>query len=124
MTAGIDNYCGATDFRDAPHITLTNAKGMFSRALGEFIAMGTLFFTKQLRTYLERQKNHEWKQGFIENVNTKTAVIVGFGDIGAATGKVLKHGFGARVIGLKRRPENTSKEHRLCADEIVGLEDF
>lgn len=110
-------------FRDSP-IILTNSKGMFSRALGEFVAMGMLFFTKQLRTYLERQKNHEWKQGFIENVNTKTVVIVGFGDIGAATGKILKRGFGARVIGVKRRPEATSDEHRSCADEVLGLDQF
>jgi phosphoglycerate dehydrogenase-like enzyme len=101
---------------------LTNSKGMYSKALAEFLAMGTLFFTKQLRTYLERQKNHEWKQGFIENVNTKTIVIVGFGDIGAAAGRLMKNGFGAKVIGVKRRPEMTSAEHLSCADEIVGID--
>lgn len=48
-------------------------------------------------------------------------LIVGFGDIGAYAGKILKNGFGARVIGLKRRPEITSAEHRSYADEIVGM---
>ena len=49
-------------------------------------------------------------------------LIVGFGDIGAYAGKILKNGFGARVIGLKRRPEITSAEHRSYADEIVGID--
>lgn len=49
--------------------------------------------------------------------------IVGFGDIGAACGRVAKQGFGTHVIGLKRKPEETTEEQRtLCSDEIVGLD--
>ena len=51
-------------------------------------------------------------------------MIVGFGDIGACAGKIIKHGFGAKVIGLKRRPEITSDDHKACADEIVGIDDL
>jgi len=51
-------------------------------------------------------------------------LIVGFGDIGAYAAKILKNGFGARVIGLKRRPEITSEEHRRFADEIVGMDEL
>ena len=48
--------------------------------------------------------------------------IVGFGSIGAACGKVIKNGFGTKVIGLKRRPEQTSEEDKACCDELVGLD--
>ncbi len=48
--------------------------------------------------------------------------IVGFGDIGAACGKVVKNGFGTKVIGVKRRPEVTSEEHTQCCHELVGLD--
>lgn len=84
--------------------------------------MGMLFHTKQLRTYMERQAASQWKPGYIENVAGKTLAIVGFGDIGAVTGKIAKQGFGCKVIGLKRRPELTSDEDRSCADEVVGLD--
>jgi lactate dehydrogenase-like 2-hydroxyacid dehydrogenase len=47
---------------------------------------------------------------------------VGFGEIGVATGKILKNGFGCRVIGLKRSPEKTSDDDRSGADEVVGLD--
>lgn len=122
-TAGIDGYCKVKSFQESA-ITLTNAKGMYSAALAEFVALGMLFHTKCLRTYLKQQADRQWKQGFIENVYTKTVVIVGFGDIGTACGKVLKQGFGARVIGVKRRPENTPEHHKACADEIRGLTDL
>ena len=47
--------------------------------------------------------------------------LVGFGDIGAACGRIIK-AFGTRVIGVKRRPEQTSEEHKACCDELVGLD--
>lgn len=50
-------------------------------------------------------------------------LVVGFGDIGAACGKLVK-AFGTKVIGFKRRPDLTSKEHRLCADEILGMNEL
>jgi lactate dehydrogenase-like 2-hydroxyacid dehydrogenase len=36
-------------------------------------------------------------------------LIIGFGDIGAACGKIVK-AFGTKVIGLKRRPDTISEE--------------
>ncbi len=48
-------------------------------------------------------------------------IIVGFGDIGAACGKLVK-AFGTKVIGFKRRPEATSEAQKSCADEICGME--
>jgi phosphoglycerate dehydrogenase-like enzyme len=101
---------------------LTNARGLYSKSLGEFIAMGLLFHTKQLRTYLTQQAAHQWKQGFIENVYTKTVLIVGYGNIGAACGKIIKNGFGAKVIGLKLRPEQATEDQIRNADEIVGVD--
>lgn len=54
-------------------------------------------------------------------VSNKTMLIIGFGDIGAACGKIVK-AFGTKVIGLKRRPDAISEEQRKCADEIHGME--
>ena len=51
-------------------------------------------------------------------ISDKVMLIIGFGDIGAAVGRIAKFGFGTCVIGLKRRPEPefTKPEHRFCAD--------
>lgn len=50
-------------------------------------------------------------------------LIIGFGDIGAACGRVAKQGFGTRVIGCKRQPENTPEEHlKMCCDEVIGMD--
>ena len=47
--------------------------------------------------------------------------VVGFGDIGAAAGRICK-AFGTKIIGVKRRPEITSEEHKAHCDELVGLD--
>ena len=47
--------------------------------------------------------------------------IVGYGDIGAACAKIVK-AFGTRIIGVKRRPELTSEEHKAHCDELLGLD--
>ena len=40
----------------------------------------------------------------VELLSNKTMLIVGFGNIGAACGKLVK-AFGTKVIGLKRKPD-------------------
>jgi len=53
-------------------------------------------------------------------------VIVGYGDIGAHVGKIMKKGFGMKVTGVKRKPDwlFMPKEHKEYCDEIVGPEDY
>jgi len=46
--------------------------------------------------------------------------VLGFGSIGSACGKVAKHGFGTRVIGIDKFTV-TDPERLASADEIVGL---
>ncbi len=72
--------------------------------MGEFVALGMLFHAKKIPSFLQKQKDHLWQVEPVELVSNKTMVIVGFGDIGAACGKLVK-AFGTKVIGLKRRPE-------------------
>ena len=52
-------------------------------------------------------------------MSNKTVLIIGFGDIGAACGRLIR-AFGTKVIGLKRNTltiKNTD-----CADEIHGVD--
>jgi len=54
-TAGIESYLAAKEFANADHITLTNSKGCFSQSLGEFVALGMLFHSKHLKSYMTQQ---------------------------------------------------------------------
>jgi phosphoglycerate dehydrogenase-like enzyme len=118
--AGIDAYCQSVDFVNSP-IPLTNVKGAFSAVLGEFIALGMLWHSKHLPFFKKVQSECTWAQREVELVSDKTMVIIGFGDIGASCGKIIK-AFGTKVIGLKRRPDQVTEEDRACADEILGMD--
>jgi len=122
LSAGIDAYVVAEDFVNAEHIPLTNVKGAFSHVLGEFIALGMLYHGKKLENFMKRKAQAKWEIEPVELCQKQKMVIVGFGDIGAACGKVIKNGFGTKVIGVKKRPEMISDEHRQCCDELVGLD--
>lgn len=50
-------------------------------------------------------------------------VIIGFGQIGAACGKLVK-GFGTKVIGLKRNPQQITSNYSDCADEIKCIDEI
>jgi len=121
LSAGIDNYVQSTAFVES-QIPLTNVKGAFSHVLGEFVALGMLYHSKKLESFMQKKAESKWEIEPVDLCSKKTMLIVGFGDIGAACGKVCKNGFGTSVIGLKRRPEATSDEHRACCDELVSLD--
>ena len=78
--------------------------------VAEFIALGMLYHTKKLHSFMEKKVAHKWEKTQVDTISGKTVVIVGFGDIGSACGKIAKHGFGARVIGIRRRPEKVTQE--------------
>ena len=56
----------------------------------------------------------------MELVSNKTMLIVGYGDIGSACGKVVRP-LGTKVVGLKRRPDQLTPDQRQNADEIFGM---
>ena len=109
ISAGIDGYVAVKSFRDSP-IPLTNAKGAYSEILGEFIALGTLYHSKHLERFMDRKAQKKWEIEPMEVVNMKHMVIVGYGDIGSACGKIAKHGLGMKVTGLKRRPDQVTQD--------------
>ena len=56
----------------------------------------------------------------MELVSNKSMAIIGYGDIGAACAKIAKNGFGMKVIGVKRKPDECSEEYKSYCDEVVG----
>src|SRR5271156_4614996 len=95
-------------------VTLTNGRGVFSPALGEFALGAILYFAKDFRRMIRNQSAGVWEPFDVEEIAGKTVGIVGYGDIGRAVATRVR-AMGMRVLALKRHvPEK--------ADPLV--EDF
>lgn len=55
ISAGIDGYVSKPAFANSD-IPLTNARGAYSEILGEFIALGMLYHTKNLERFMHRKE--------------------------------------------------------------------
>lgn len=107
ISAGIDGIICCKSFQDSP-IPLTNARGAYGDVLGEFIALGVLYHTKNMERFAQRKAEKKWEVERVETVFGKHMLIVGYGDIGSCVAKIAKHGFGMRVTGIKRKPETST----------------
>ncbi len=83
---------------------LTNGRGVFSQALGEFAVAAALYFAKDFRRMIRSQMAAVWDPFDVEEVRGRTMGIVGYGDIGRACAS-RAHALGMKVLALRRRPE-------------------
>jgi len=103
---------------DSP-VPLTNSSGVYSRSLGEFVALGVLFFAKDLHRMQRNQAAGRWSPYDVDMAEGKTMGIVGYGDIGRAAARLAK-ALGMQVIALRRRPEQSHGDP--LVDEVLGNE--
>jgi phosphoglycerate dehydrogenase-like enzyme len=80
---------------------LTNASGVFSPSLGEWVLGAILYFAKDFRRLVRNQTAGVWEQFDVPFIEGQTVGIVGFGDIGRAVAARVR-GMGMRVLALKR----------------------
>ena len=88
-------------------IVITNARGVFSRPIAEYVLMMILAVSRRLPGLLELQRERTWQP--LEGVELRdvTVGIVGLGSIGRAVG-ALATAFGCRVVAIRRRAEQGS----------------
>ena len=88
-------------------IVITNARGVFSRPIAEYVLMMILAVSRRLPGLLELQRERTWQP--LEGVELRdvTVGIVGLGSIGRAVG-ALATAFGCRVVAIRRRAERGS----------------
>src|SRR5205085_12105597 len=91
----------------ASPVPLTNGRGVFSEALGEFVVGAAIFFAKDFRRMLRSQEAGVWEQFDIQPIEGSTMGIVGYGDIGRAIAR-RAHALGMKVLALRRRPEQSA----------------
>jgi phosphoglycerate dehydrogenase-like enzyme len=82
-------------------VTLTNSRGVFSRALAEWALAAVLYFAKDLARLRRSQAAGRWDPFEPELLRDRTAAILGLGDIGRACARLLRAA-GMRTLGLRR----------------------
>jgi phosphoglycerate dehydrogenase-like enzyme len=84
-------------------VVLTNSKGVFSEALGEFALATILYFAKDIPRMRRNHAAQAWAPFEVERIAGQILGIVGYGDIGRAVAS-RAHAMGMRNLATKRHP--------------------
>ena len=100
-------------------VVITNARGVFSRPIAEYVLMMILAVSRKLPQLLELQRERTWQPLEGAELRDVTVGIVGLGSIGRAVGS-LASAFGCRVIATRRRTEAGSSPAAADPDGPAG----
>ena len=92
------------DLLQRTSVVVTNSRGLYADALGEFAITAMLWFAKDLRRMLRNQDARVWEPYTVERLEGRTAGIIGYGGVGEAAGRRAA-ALGMRVIPVRRRQE-------------------
>lgn len=99
-TAGVERVLPAAHARG---LTITNARGVFSEPIAEYVLMMMLAIIRRLPQLLELQRERTWQPLLATEMRDVTVGIVGLGSIGrAVAARALA--FGSRVVAMRRQP--------------------
>ena len=101
-SAGVDRI--ATPALRERRPIVTNARGVFSRPIAEYVVMMSLAVARRLPQLLELQRERTWQPLRGRELGELTIAIVGFGSIGLEVARLLEP-FGCRVLATRRHPE-------------------
>jgi phosphoglycerate dehydrogenase-like enzyme len=85
-------------------LVVTNARGVFSDPIAEYVLMMILAVSRRLPQLLELQRERTWQPLEGAELHDVTIGIVGLGSIGTAVAR-LAGAFGCRVVATRRRSE-------------------
>jgi phosphoglycerate dehydrogenase-like enzyme len=82
-------------------LTITNARGVFSRPIAEYVLLMMLAVARRLPQLLELQRERTWQPLEGIELSALTVGIVGYGSIGRAVAQ-LAAPFGCRIVATRR----------------------
>jgi len=108
-------------------IALTNNSGAHSAKAEDSCTMAISLLNARLPELMASQRNRAWKPVYTTPVAGKTAVVIGFGDLGRSAGRAAKK-LGAKVIAVTRsgkaaRPADSAVPVRQI-DRVLPKADF
>ncbi|MCJ7710451.1 MAG: D-2-hydroxyacid dehydrogenase [Chloroflexi bacterium] len=113
-TAGVERVL--TPSSRSRGLVITNARGVFSRPIAEYVMLMILAISRRLPELMELQAERTWQPLEARELRDVTIGIVGLGSIGRAVG-ALGTAFGCRVMATRRRPEAGSHATDGAGDE-------
>ncbi len=99
LSAGVDRLLGKVPAR----VTLCDARGSRDAAVAEWVLAVILASLKLLPEMRDAQRGHAWAQARPGELAGRTAMILGYGSIGAAV-EARMEAFGVELIRVARRP--------------------
>ncbi|MEA2570039.1 MAG: hypothetical protein QOI24_2040 [Acidobacteriota bacterium] len=94
-------------------VTLTNSRGIFADALGEWALAAMLFFAKDLRRLVRNQDASLWAPFNVTRLEAATVGIIGFGSIGRAVARRAE-ALDMRIVATRATP----------LDELLAAADY
>jgi phosphoglycerate dehydrogenase-like enzyme len=116
VSAGVDKV--VTPLGRARGLQITNARGVFSRPIAEYVVMACLAVSRRLPELLDLQRERTWQPLPGDELSAKTVGIVGYGSIGAEVARLLAP-FGPRILATRRHPERGAG---IPGVELLGLD--
>ena len=102
-------------------VVITNARGVFSRPIAEYVLMMILAISRRLPQLLELQRERTWQPLEGHELRDLTIGIVGLGSIGRAVA-TLASAFGCRVVAIRRRTETGGSSGGADVDGLRAVE--
>ncbi len=99
-------------------LVVTNARGVFSDPIAEYVLMMILAVSRRLPQLLELQRERTWQPLEGAELHDVTVGIVGLGSIGTAVAR-LASAFGCRVVATRRR----SGAGETPAEAVSGMDE-
>lgn len=102
-------------------LLVTNARGVFSRPIAEYVVMMSLAVARRLPQLLELQRERTWQPLRGRELSQLTVGIVGYGSIGVEVARLLQP-FGCRILATRRHPDRGAGDATNV--ELHGLEEL
>jgi phosphoglycerate dehydrogenase-like enzyme len=101
-------------------VVLTNARGVFDEAMGEYVLGLMLMFAKGFVGLVERQRRKEWRHRDTELLAGRRLLVVGVGPIGRAVARRASAlDMQVRGVGRRTRPGDGVFDVILGTDELL-----
>ena len=84
VTAGVDHIM-CPEIVNGKELTLTNAKGIYSSTLAEYVMGAISYFNKDFPRLIKQREGRNWEKYNVGEIRGKTMGIIGYGDIGQVT---------------------------------------
>jgi phosphoglycerate dehydrogenase-like enzyme len=104
-------------------LAITNARGVFSDPIAEYVLMMILAVSRRLPLLLELQRERTWQPLEGREMSDVTVGIVGLGSIGRRVADLVLT-MGSRVVAVRRRAAGGEADPAGEADELTELIDM